>query len=247
MGMEETHVNMFKKISKNTVAAQVINQITDLIKGGRLTPGDRLPSERVMAEMLGVSRPPLRESLKVLEYAGVIETRYGDGIYVKSSTSPLDNTPLFSRLLNQYTLEEMIEMRKVVELAAVRFAIDRATDDDFDALQNIQSQTRKSTDDLEKFIECDFLFHSTIAETTHNAMLFNTVQTMRNLMGEFNRELLEDKSFREKVCKQHKTILAAIVKRDKEAAVAAMSEHLDNVVNMALDSHDKDPKKPETA
>lgn len=227
---------MLKKVSKNTVAAQVINQLTDLIRGGSLKPGDRLPSEREMAEQLGVSRPPLRESLRALEYAGIIETRYGDGIYVKSDEFPIDSNPMFSNLLNQFTLEEMIEMRKIVEKAAVRFAIERAEEDDFDALKKIQDKTRKSIGDKEKFIECDFAFHSAIAEAAGNSMLYKTVQTMRKLMAEFNHELLGSKTYRTNVSTQHGIILDAIMKRDATAALEAMDKHLDNVVNLAINS-----------
>ena len=222
---------MLRKINKNTIANQVIDQLTDLIRSGSLKPGERLPSEREMAEQLGVSRPPLRESLRALEYAGIIETRYGDGIYVTRSDFPEE--PGFFTLLNQYTLEEMVEMRKIVEKAAVRLAIERATDEDRKKLEAIQERTKKSVDDMEAFIECDFAFHSAIVEATRNSMLFKTVRTMRKLMGEFNRELLQSRDFRIGVAMQHETILNAIFAGDKNRAEEAMDKHLDNVVNLA--------------
>ncbi|MDR1613416.1 MAG: FadR family transcriptional regulator [Planctomycetota bacterium] len=224
---------MLKKVSKKTIASQVINQLTDLIRNGKLQPGDRLPPEREMAEQLGVSRPPLRESLRALEYAGVIETRYGDGIYVKSADFPMESG--FSTFLNQYTLEEMIEMRKVVEKAAVRFASERASGEDLETLREIQERTKASVDDMERFIECDFAFHSAIAEAARNSMLFETMKTMRRLMAEFNRELLQSRAFRAGVARQHDVVLNAVTKGDAEMAVEAMDRHLDNVVDLARD------------
>lgn len=225
---------MLKKVTKNSVAAQVIDQLTDLIKNGSLQPGDRLPSERKMAEQLGVSRPPLRESLRALEYAGIIQTRYGDGVYVKSNDFPLEANPLFSRLLNQYTLEEMIEMRKVIETAVIGLAARRATDEDIETLQGIHDKSVKYINNMSKFIECDFAFHSAIAEIARNSMLFKSIETMRDMMGEFNRELLGSRTYRTDVTGHHAVICGALARRDAVAAVEAMDVHLGNVVNMAL-------------
>lgn len=225
---------MLKKVSKNTVAAQVINQLTDLVKSGSVKLGERLPSEREMAEQLGVSRPPLREALRALEYAGIIETRYGDGIYVKSTVFPSESAPLFSTLLNQYTLEEMIEMRKIVEIAAVRMAIQRATTEDLDMLQSIHNKAQRSIESIGKFIDCDLAFHCSIAEVARNSILLDTVQTMRKLMSEFNHELLGSRDYRIIVLEQHESICDAIFRRDADAAVKAMDTHLGNVINMAL-------------
>lgn len=228
---------MLKRISKNTVAAQVINQLTDLIRNGHLKPGDKLPSERIMAEELGVSRPPLRESLRALEYAGVIETRYGDGIYVKSTDFPSAINPLISRLLNQYSLEEMIEMRKIIETAVVRLAVERASEEDVETLREIQKKTGECLDDIAQFSECDFAFHSAIAESTRNSLLYNTVQTMRKMMHEFNEELLGDEKLRQNVWQHHGAILESIEKRNAAQAVKAMNRHLDNVLHQGSDGH----------
>lgn len=223
-----------KKISKNTVAAQVINQLTDLIKNGDVKIGESLPSEREMSEQFGVSRPPLREALRALEYAGIIETRYGDGVYVKSCVFPSESAPLFSTLLNQYTLEEMIEMRKIVEIAAVRMASERATAEDLEMLRNVHSKAQRNIQSIDKFVDCDLAFHCLIAEMARNSMLLDTVQAMRKLMGEFNHELLNNQGYRMTVFEQHTVICDAIFRRDIAAAVEAMHAHLGNVVDMAL-------------
>lgn len=236
---------MLKKVSKNTVAAQVINQLTALIRDGKIKPGEKLPSEREMAAQLGVSRPPLREAIRVLEYTDILETRYGQGIYVKNTEIPMESDSVFSRLISQYTIEELIEMRQVVELATVRLATERATAEDLEHLKAIQKRTEKSVGDMEAFIACDFEFHSAIAEATGNAMMLKTVQMVRWLMEQFNRELLLKEDFQIGVCKQHAEVLENLSKRDPGSAVAAMEKHLDNVVNLALEqwSHGQDKQK----
>lgn len=231
---------MLKKVNKNTVATQVINQLTELIRSGELRPGGRLPSEREMAEQLGVSRPPLREALRALEYAGIIETRYGDGIYVKSTDFPTEANPLFSNILNQYSLEEMIEMRQIVEKAAIELAVERATEEDMDAIRAIQAESKRALNNTENFVECDFAFHSAVAEAARNSMLFKTVKTMRKMMAEFNRDLLDSRTFRANVLRQHQAILDALEGRNSVEAVAAMDKHLDNVVSQSLLKRSKD-------
>ena len=82
---------MFDKVVKSTVPGQVIEQIKELLVKGELKRGDRLPPERQLADMLGVSRPSLREALRALEYAGMLETRVGEGIFVADGDSIMMN------------------------------------------------------------------------------------------------------------------------------------------------------------
>ena len=127
---------MFDKVVKSTVPGQVIEQIKELLVKGELKRGDRLPPERQLADMLGVSRPSLREALRALEYAGMLETRVGEGIFVADGDSIMMNNLLMLHLIKQYALEEMIEVRKVLETSNVRFAVLRARDEDLAALSN---------------------------------------------------------------------------------------------------------------
>jgi len=76
---------MFEKVQTRKVYMEIVEQIQDLIKRGRLKPGDKLPAERILADKLGVSRPPLREALSALEILGIIESRGGKGNFIKDS------------------------------------------------------------------------------------------------------------------------------------------------------------------
>ena len=220
----------FKRISKNTVVSQVIAQINQLIRDRVLSPGDRLPSERQMSEQLGISRPSLRESLRVLEYAGVLETRYGDGIYVANDSSIIDNSPYFSRLVNQYTLEDMVEMRKILETAAIRFAVERASDEDLVVMRHLLDESKDGIDERERFVKLDKSFHLAIADASRNNLLLNSFRNMGAMMDGFNLELQVTKAARMTICAQHERIYAAIAERDSDRAVEAMAGHLDNVV-----------------
>lgn len=182
---------MFDKVVKSTVPGQVIEQIKELLVKGELKRGDRLPPERQLADMLGVSRPSLREALRALEYAGMLETRVGEGIFVADGDSIMMNNLLMLHLIKQYALEEMIEVRKVLETSNVRFAVLRARDEDLAALKEILEQSRGQIANKAAFIKSDYAFHQAIAVAVRGtASLPAMLQTMRTMMSDFNSQVL---------------------------------------------------------
>ena len=215
---------MFDKVVKSTVPGQVIEQIKELLVKGELKRGDRLPPERQLADMLGVSRPSLREALRALEYAGMLETRVGEGIFVA------DGDSIMMHLIKQYALEEMIEVRKVLETSNVRFAVLRARDEDLAALKEILEQSRGQIANKAAFIKSDYAFHQAIAVASGNSILATMLQTMRTMMSDFNSQLLTSQEGRQQVYAHHKKIVEAILNRDEKAAQDAMFLHLENVV-----------------
>ena len=232
---------MFDKVVKSTVPGQVIEQIKELLVKGELKRGDRLPPERQLADMLGVSRPSLREALRALEYAGMLETRVGEGIFVADGDSIMMNNLLMLHLIKQYALEEMIEVRKVLETSNVRFAVLRARGEDLDAyprtldedlaaLKEILEQSRGQIANKAAFIKSDYAFHQAIAVASGNSILATMLQTMRTMMSDFNSQLLTSQEGRQQVYAHHKKIVEAILNRDEKAAQDAMFLHLENVV-----------------
>ena len=236
-------MSMFGKVVKSTVASQVIDQIKELLGKRELRPGDRLPPERQLAGMLGVSRPSLREALRALEYAGVLETRVGEGVFVADGESILDNNLQMAHLLKQYALEEMIEVRKIIETASVRFAMERAREEDLDVLREVHEASRASLDDMAAFIQTDFDFHHALAVASGNSILVTMLQTMRRMMSDFNVQLLTTRDGREKVRAHHEEILATLAAGDRDAAVEALERHLDNVVATMKASTPRDEEK----
>ena len=221
---------MFDKIVKNTVTNQVIEQVKGLLTEGVLQPGDRLPAERQMAEQLGVSRPSLREALRALEYAGVLSSLPNGGVCVADGNAALENNLQTAHLLKQFALEEMIEARKVVEAAAVTFAVERATDEALESVARVHEESLAALDDKQAFVLTDYAFHRTIAEAGGNGVMVALMQTMRAMMSHFNIELLSTRAGREEVTRHHGAILQAIWQRDLVEALAVMDAHLDNVV-----------------
>lgn len=222
---------MFDKVVKNTVTNQVIEQVKGLLIDGVLRPGDKLPPERQMAEQLGVSRPSLREALRALEYAGVLEPQSGGGVCVANESAVLENNLHTAHLIRQFALEEMIEARKVIESAAVRFAIQRGTDEGLESVRAEHELCRKALGDKQTFVLADYAFHRAIAEAGGNGIMTAMMSSMRSMMSHFNIELLSTRKGREEVVLHHEDILAGLEKRDLAATMAAMEDHLENVVH----------------
>ncbi|MDL2272782.1 FadR family transcriptional regulator [Desulfovibrio sp. OttesenSCG-928-I05] len=221
---------MFGKVVKKTVADQVIDQIKSLLSGGDLRPGSQLPPERQLAEMLGVSRPSLREALRALEYAGVLETRVGEGVFVSDGSCMLSNNLQMSHLLQQYALEEMIEVRKVLETASIKLAVERASDEDIACIRKVHEESKAELHSREGFAHSDYAFHQAIVEAAHNSIFVVMLQTMRQMMSDFNIELLATVKGRRAVIQNHEEVLEALASRESKAAAKALESHLDNVV-----------------
>lgn len=230
---------MFDKIVRNTVTDQVIVQIKELLANGSLQPGDKLPSERQMADQMGVSRPSLREALRALEYAGVLKSQPNGGVYVSDGTSALENNLQVAHLLKQFALEEMIEVRRIIEAASVRFAVERGNKEALLAIRREHEASRRLIGDKAAFALSDFEFHRAIAEAAGNDILVTMLQTMRQMMRDFNIQLLSTTEGREEVFAHHQAILDAIENHDADAAVDALINHLDNVVRTMKSSTPK--------
>lgn len=236
--------NIVKRVS---VPAQIITQIEQGILNGGFGEGDRLPAERVLAETFQVSRPAVREALKALEYIGIVETRPGDGVFVRADMEVLNNHLRFARMLRRYSLEEMIETRRVVEAATVRLAIERGSPDDFKVLKQHFDESVEKLDDVMAFLDADFRFHQTIAEIAGNSILLDVLNAMRELTIDANCELLKFPGRNERASAFHRRILEAITSRDAARASAAMEEHLDDVLGAIGDIYEDsqgDHKRP---
>ena len=229
-GSEGSVPYSFAKIERTTVSEQIINQIKKEIMNGGFRDGDKLPSERVLADTFQVSRPALREALRALEYIGIIQTFPGEGAFVRGDTDVLNSHLHFARLLRQYSLEEMLETRRVVESATIRFAMERGTPEDLEALNALYESSLEFMDDSEAFLSADFRFHEAIAEMAGNSILLEVLTAMRQMTMDMNNEVLRSPGQALVAADFHRQILDAMAARDVGLACSVMNEHLDNVL-----------------
>src|SRR5213078_2648758 len=161
--------NIFKTVDpdrRGTTSEEVVKHLREMIHRGELRPGDRLPPERDLAKLLGVSRPTLRAGIRSLAAVGVLQSRQGAGTFVvQTGGSPaLDSSPLrLMASLHGFTSGEMFEARQSLEMAIAGLAAERATSDHLASLSEEIAGMYASLDDPEQFLVHDMRFHQAVA------------------------------------------------------------------------------------
>ena len=187
----------------------------------RINPGERLPTERALAEQLQVSRSTVREAIRSLEAMGVVEVRRGDGSYVTSLEPQylLDTAAFVTRLLRDHTVLEMFEVRAILESAATAMAAARMTEADHAELRH-QVRRIEEANSVEDILSADLAFHSLIAAASGNAMLVSLLETFsaKTYRARYLKSKIESAESMANLQLAHAAVLDAIVLRDPEAA-----------------------------
>lgn len=227
---------VFSRIEHARTADGVIRQIETLILEGVLRDGDRLPGERDLARQLDVSRPILREALKMLEERGLILTRHGGGTYVADIIGQVFTTPVRELIAtHRKATADYLEYRREMEAVAAEFAARRATPEDLVLLQAIMKRmdAAHASEDFEAEAACDVEFHNAVGECAHNIVLLHTLRACYRLLSDgvfLNRaRIYELPDARNTLLAQHRAIHDAIVAGNPEAARVAAVAHIDFV------------------
>ena len=218
------------KISKANVVDTVIEQLLDLLLEGKLKVGDRLPAETELAAQVGVGRNSIREAMKVLQVLGILERRQGDGSYISSVFKVPFDSLLFSLIGKISKPEDLVELRRVLEIGVMEVVIEKSTDKDFEILEEkvkiLSDFAQMEPIPLDKAIKADMAFHLTLIEMTRNDAL---VQFGKLIMRLFQSAMIAHIAtpigIRQAV-QAHSSILAAIRSRDREKARAMIIQSL---------------------
>jgi GntR family transcriptional regulator, transcriptional repressor for pyruvate dehydrogenase complex len=219
----------FEKFARATLPEEIANRLLRLIQAQELRPGDKLPAERELAQMMGVSRPVLREALRALSLMRVVDIRHGDGTYVTSLEPQLLVSHLdFVFATDAVALNRLFEARRVVEPGNIRLAAARISGDELERLAGLLGTLEASLDDPDSFGDLDIEFHTAICDAAGNFLLAQFMRII-NTMGKVSRQRTgADRAVREAALGDHGRILAALRARDPDAAERAMQEHLDH-------------------
>ncbi|MDF2671744.1 MAG: GntR family transcriptional regulator [Clostridiales bacterium] len=220
---------MFIPIKNTKVYEQVIEQIKRMIMDGTLKKGDKLPTERDLAEQLQVSRASVREALTALDVIGLVESRHGAGNYIREN---FENS-LFEPMSMMFLLEkgtplEILELRQVLEVEAAVLAAARINDDEVQTLGEVVHEMKTCTDE-DRSVVLDKEFHFSIAKASKNLLIINILQVISQLIDEFikdsRKKILMVKDNRVKLTKQHERLYNALKNRDRDEARKAMAAH----------------------
>lgn len=213
---------------------EIAEQIQQLIAAGELLPGDKLLSERELADKLQVSRVSVREAIRSLEMLGFIEIRHGEGTFVRDTNADDVIRPLAMFLaMERGSLLDMFEVRRIFEAATSGLAAERATDEEVEQigmlLEKMKDQIRHG--DPEKGEEYDAAYHYAVAEATHNNLLIKLLRTVHEewskAVSAGSQQLLSDSDQNaQRIIDQHTRVFEAIKARDPKTASQAMLEHV---------------------
>jgi len=225
---------LFSKVKTKKVYMKIVEQIRDLIKEGRLKPGDKLPPEQILAEKFGTSRPSVREALSALEILGITESRGGKGNFIKDNL----DTPLYEQKYRELEEEEspfeILEARKAVETEIVGLAAKKATKEDIVSIRESLDKMKSAMTNIPRIMEFDREFHINIAKAAHNSLLFSMITYLADLQKEKLWINLKEKSWSipgrpQKYFKEHAEIFNAIKNKDSKGARKRMYDHLADV------------------
>jgi len=208
------------------VAAQIQKQIAD----GVLRPGDRLPAERDLAEAFGVSRASVRDAIRVLELAGLVVPRQGEGTVVRELTLDSIASPLASVLLQRKDLlADLLDARRIIEPALAHRAAEKATDDDIRAMEEILGRQSAKVREGRLAVDEDTAFHYRLATAARNQVILKVMDVLMDLLREGRARSLQVAGRPQRSLEGHRRILAAVRRRDSRAAQRAMEQHLEEI------------------
>jgi GntR family transcriptional regulator, transcriptional repressor for pyruvate dehydrogenase complex len=219
------------------VSERIVSQIEQLLTSGELKPGDRLPSEREMAQLLGASRPSLREAIRILQTRGRLLVKHGQGVFV---TEPQSTQALRAAFTNaEISLYELFDMREVLEVPAAGWAAEKVTEDQIGHLRSILDQLDAAFDadpeDFQTLAQLDASYHLAIADIARNRFLKQTSHVLHDILMSGMKTTLLIPGRREKSKGEHERILAALEAGDPPAARRAAKAHIRSAHRAALD------------
>lgn len=213
-----------------TIADATYQSLREGIAAGRFPPGSRLPSERDLAERMGVSRPAVREAVRLLVGQGLIEVRPRRGVYVKAA-GETGLGDAFSQLIGTDfdRVMELLEVRRALETRSAFLAAQYATVKDLDELAAIYADLARDAETRATGDDADVRFHCAIAAAAGNTVLTHMMATLHGALVKAARllasRLMDSEHYRSEMFAIHTRIYEAIKERKPKAAAAAMDAH----------------------
>jgi GntR family transcriptional repressor for pyruvate dehydrogenase complex len=225
----------FEVIRRNKVYEEVAKQIERLILK-KLQPGDKLPSERELAEMLQVSRSSIRDAIRGLELMGLVEPRQGTGTIVREISAESLVNPFANFLKHrQEPVGELLDFRKMLEPPLAARAAKHASPEEIAEMEEILRRQEITLSRGEVSIAEDAEFHYSIALASGNSVVLKVLDILMELLRETRERSVQLKGRPQKSLAGHRRILAAIKRHDAEAAMAAMRRHIEDIEEIVLE------------
>jgi GntR family transcriptional regulator, transcriptional repressor for pyruvate dehydrogenase complex len=235
----------FPTLAQDTLYVRIADHVRKLIETHQLQPGERLPAERELSEMLGVSRVPIREAMRTLAAQGLIEVRRGHGMFVTARAIDATIDQLTSALIQQRAaFRELFAVRRLLEPVAAEWAASGAQPNDANLeriIDEMAAAVNSKPVDFNAIGERDAELHVQIAAASGNNVLLRIMQAIQDLHREQLETSLRYAGRLDETIADHRRIVRAIQVRDPGEARAAMLDHLDNSETATLSRIEGNP------
>jgi GntR family transcriptional repressor for pyruvate dehydrogenase complex len=223
---------LYRTVKTSRLFEQIVQQVEDSILKGQLKPGDQLPAERDLAQRFGVSRTAVREAVKTLREKGLVEAYSGRGTFVTNGTSQAirQSLDLMIRINQQEGSANLAGLRAVLEPEIAGLAAPRIEEQLLSTMREAVAIMDRSLNDPDAYVEADLDFHLALAEAAGNPLILSLLDSIVGLLREHRTRVFDVHGGPERGQYHHKRILAAIERRDPEAAREAMRAHLQQVL-----------------
>ncbi|MDN4075377.1 FadR/GntR family transcriptional regulator [Fictibacillus terranigra] len=225
----------YKKIKPKKIYEEVAETIYEMIRTGKLTPGQKLSSVQQLAENFQVGRSAIREALTALKAMGLIEIRQGEGTYIKEFEREQIAFPLSTAILmNKEDIAHLLEVRKIIETGMAYAAAQKRTEVQLLEMEDALEEMRSVNGNEELGEKADLRFHFAVAKGSQNPLLINLMNHVSGLMGETMKEtrrlwLYSKQTTLDRLYEEHLAIYHAIKTQDAEKARTIMLGHIENV------------------
>lgn len=222
-----------KSVHRNTLSKQVVERIVQLLTSGQLKPGDKLPSEMELMEMLEVSRPVLREALSSLETLEVIKRKTREGTFINDKIGSKPFSVMLA--LSVDNLPAILEARMALELGLITMAAEKITDEQLARIKKTIDHIAESVDN--DYGEFDKEFHRLIALSANNPVVEGMIDSLIVTHDRVNKQI----KYRERdlTVEHHTAIYNALVKRDPQEAFTQLYRHLTYVRGKVLNAENE--------
>ena len=214
-------------IKRTSVSEQVFEQMKSLILSGTWASGDRLPSEKNLADLFGVSRITVRHGIHRLVALGLAETHAGDGTYIMALSPGNHISNLIpTAYLSEDNMRSILEFRMAIEGYTAELAVRKADDNDIKRLELIIAEMEQKKEDIENFSEADFMFHYELAVISRNPLIIESYNLVRDLFRSSMRGIVEKRGSSHGLY-SHRAIYSCIVSKDARGCRLAMMQHIE--------------------
>ncbi|OPH59435.1 transcriptional regulator [Paenibacillus ferrarius] len=219
----------FQTLNRPKLVDDVVNQLQKKISEGEIKPGEKIPTEPELMQQFGVGRSTIREAVRVLVHAGLLEKKQGFGTFLTANTGiqePLDHR------LRRAEILEVYEVRKMLELEISRLAAQRRNDLDLEQMRNALDQRQESLEkgDMSNYLVSDMKFHLSIAIASKNSVAIDLYRSFSTVFLEASHKLVSVQDVHDPHNLQHESMYQAIKDKDVSGAAYWTQQNLDDTV-----------------